>query len=66
MYYLSEEGDSAFMPAHWTDAGPKDPFVEQSGGRAVARTDDLLELVKIVEKFVKEIRPQCVNAIRPT
>jgi hypothetical protein len=53
------------MPATWTDVGPKDPFVEQSGGRAVARTEDLLELVKMVEKLVKEIRPQCVNEIRP-
>jgi hypothetical protein len=53
------------MPASWTDIGPKDPFVEQSRGRALARTEDLLELVKIVGKSVKEIKPQYVNAIKP-
>ena len=35
------------MPAHWTDVGPIDPFVEQSQGRAIARVVDLLELVKL-------------------
>ena len=53
------------MPASWTDVGPKDPFVEQSCGRAVARTEDPAGLVKVVGKLVKEIRPQCVNEIRP-
>lgn len=65
MYYLSAGGDTAFMPASWTDLGPKDPFVEQSQGRAVARVDDLLELVKMAEATVKEIKPQNVNEIRP-
>lgn len=46
------------MPAAWTDFGPKDPFVEQSQGRAVARVEDLLELVKLVEKSVKTITPR--------
>ena len=65
MYYLSAGGDTAFMPASWTDLGPKDPFVEQSQGRAVARVDDLLELVKMAEATVKEIKPQNVSEIRP-
>jgi len=65
VYYLSAGGDTAFMPASWTDLGPKDPFVEQSQGRAVARVDDLLELVKMAEATVKEIKPQNVNEIRP-
>jgi hypothetical protein len=65
VYYLSDRGNTAYMPAAWTDVGPKDPFVEQSQGRAVARVDDLLELVKMAEASVKEIKPKSVNAIRP-
>jgi hypothetical protein len=45
------------MPADWTDAGPKDPFVEQSQGRAIARLEDLLELVKMASGAVREIKP---------
>ncbi len=45
------------MPAAWTDCGPKDPFVEQAQGRAVARVEDLLELVKMTASAVKEIKP---------
>jgi hypothetical protein len=51
VYYLSDGGNTAFLPASWTDIGPKDPFVEQSRGRAVARTEDLLELVKVVKNL---------------
>jgi hypothetical protein len=58
VYYLSDDGNTAFLPASWTDIGPKDPFVEQSRGRTIARTEDLLELVKVVGKAVKEIKPQ--------
>ena len=57
VYYFSDDGNTAFMPASWTDIGPKDPFLEQSRGRAIARTEDLLELVKVVGKTVKEIKP---------
>jgi len=58
VYYLSNEGNTAFLPAAWTDIGPKDPFVEQAQGRAVARVQDLLELVQLVETTVKAIKPQ--------
>ena len=58
MYYLTERGHTAFLPASWTDAGPKDPFVEQAQGRAVARIEDLLELAKMAAGSVKEIRPK--------
>ena len=43
----------AYMPATWTDLGPKDPFVEQAQGRAMARVEDLLELVKIATRECK-------------
>jgi len=58
VYYLSNEGNTAFLPAAWTDIGPQDPFVEQAQGRAVARVQDLLELVQLVETTVKAIKPQ--------
>jgi hypothetical protein len=45
------------MPANWTDVGPMDSFVEQSQGRAIARVADLLELVKMMARDVKGIKP---------
>jgi hypothetical protein len=45
------------LPAAWTDAGPKDPFVEQAHGRAITRLEDLLALVKMVDESVKENKP---------
>lgn len=44
VYYLTEKGHTAYLQASWTDAGPRDPFVEQAQGRAIARVEDLLEL----------------------
>lgn len=57
MYYLTVEGLTAYLPAAWTDVGPRDPFVEQSRGRAIARVEDLLELVRLSASAVKEIKP---------
>jgi hypothetical protein len=51
----------AYFPATWTDAGPSDPFIVLSRGRAVGRFEDLLRLVKLIEDLkqsgVKEFRP---------
>jgi hypothetical protein len=47
--YLTVQGHRAYFPASWTDVGPRDPFVEQARGRAVARTEDLLELTRLIE-----------------
>jgi hypothetical protein len=41
------------LPACWTDAGPKDPFVEQAQGRAIARLEDLLKLAQIATEGCK-------------
>ena len=41
------------MPASWTDAGPRDPFIELAQGRAIARVEDLLELVNMTAGAVK-------------
>jgi len=57
VYYATAEGITAFLPAGWTDAGPKDPFVEVAHGRALARVEDLLELAKMTTRSVKEITP---------
>ena len=56
VYHLTEDGQQAFLPASWTDVGPKDPFVEQAQGRAIARVEDLLELAKMTRSGVKEIK----------
>jgi hypothetical protein len=58
VYYLNPKGHLACFPASWTDAGPRDPFVEQARGRAIARVEDLLELVKMTREGVNEIKPQ--------
>ena len=58
VYYLTKSGGPAFFPAAWTDLGPVEPFVEQARGRAIARTEDLLELAELVSGGVKEIKPQ--------
>jgi hypothetical protein len=57
VYYLTEQGHTAYLPASWTDAVCQDPFVEQAHGRAIARIEDLLELTKMTSKAVKEIKP---------
>jgi hypothetical protein len=53
VYYFGPDGQMAYLPATWTDVGAKDPFVEQAQGRAFARVEDLLELVKIVNRECK-------------
>ena len=58
MYYLTEQGYTAYLPASWTDAGPRDPFVEQAQGRAIARVEDLLDLAKMSHGAVNAIKPK--------
>ena len=55
---LTAEGATLHLPAAWTDLGPKDPFVEQAKGRAIARVEDLLELARITMECVNEITPK--------
>ena len=57
VFYATAEGLPAYLPASWTDMGPQDPFVQQSEGRAIARVEDLLELVRVVSAAVKQITP---------
>ena len=58
MCYLAEDDLTVVVPESWTDAGAKDPFVEQAQGRAIARTADLLELAQMTRRDVKEITPK--------
>ena len=51
----------AYLPAAWTDFGPKDPFVEQAQGRAFARTQDWLQIVDCIA----EINRRTVSQIKP-
>ncbi len=57
VFYLNEEDSLAYLPASWTDVGPKDPFLEQAQGRAIARLEDLLGLVAVVSG-VKQNTPK--------
>jgi hypothetical protein len=53
VYYFAADGQLGYMPASWTDAAPKDPFVELAQGRARARVEDLLALAKMMGKECK-------------
>lgn len=57
VYYALPEGVTRYVPASWTDVGPQDAFVELARGRAIARFEDLLDLVKITRGCVKENTP---------
>jgi len=57
VYYLTEQGHTAYLPASWTDAVSQDPFVKQAHGRAIARIEDLLQLTKMTSEAVNEIKP---------
>ena len=58
VYYLTEHGHTAYLPACWTDVGPPDPYVQQAQGRAIARVEDLLELARMTRGSVKIITPR--------
>jgi len=57
VFYPTEANLTAALPTSWTDVGPRDPFVEQAQGRAIARFADLLEIARITANAVKEITP---------
>ena len=40
------------IPSCWTDLLPPDPFVVLAAGRSHFRADDLLELVRLIERWV--------------
>jgi Family of unknown function (DUF5372) len=39
------------IPSHWTDLWPQDRFVVMAAGRSHFRADDLMELVRLIERL---------------
>jgi hypothetical protein len=56
--FYRSDGQLGYLPASWTDAGPPDPFVVQSQGRAIARPEDLDRLSQMIARGVRENAPQ--------
>ncbi|HHK41346.1 MAG TPA: hypothetical protein ENJ50_02910 [Planctomycetaceae bacterium] len=48
VYFYAEDGRLQRLPASWTDAVERDPFVVVAEGRAHFRLDDLLRLAELV------------------
>ena len=48
VYFHDEAGELVALPAQWTDVFPPDPFVAMSAGRSPFRTQDLLELARLL------------------
>ena len=61
VFYYTDQMEMASFPVGWTDVGEPDPFVALSQGRAMARVEDLLRLVQLIDDLkrepVKEIKP---------
>ena len=49
VYFHDDTGRLIGLPAQWTDVFPADPFVAISAGRSPFRTQDLLELARLLE-----------------
>ena len=50
VYFVDEHEELKRMPASWTSAGARDPFVEIAAGRACFRVEDLFELVSLIAR----------------
>jgi hypothetical protein len=61
VYCVTEEGLTVAVRESWTDAAPRDLFVKQAHGRAIARTVDLLELARMAEAVVKGNTPNTLS-----
>ena len=57
VYFHDAEGRLRSIPASWTTAVAKDPFVAMAGGRCPFRFQDLLKVVELVEKLGGGSRP---------
>jgi hypothetical protein len=51
VFFFNTKGRKSSVPLHWTDIGPKDPFVVVSAGRSFFRVEDLLGLVRLIEEI---------------
>jgi hypothetical protein len=53
VYFHDEAGHLVAVPAQWTDVFPPDPFVAISAGRSAFRTQDMLELARLLESLAQ-------------
>jgi hypothetical protein len=51
VFFYNTKGRRSSVPLHWTDIGPKDPFIVVSAGRSLFRIEDLLGLVRLIEEI---------------
>jgi len=48
VFFVDDRGQTRWLPASWTSVEPPDPFVVLAAGRAAFRTQDLLELARLI------------------
>lgn len=53
IYFAHSRGNQVWIPIGFTDLGPADPFVTVSNGRSLFRTDDLLQLARLVRELLR-------------
>jgi hypothetical protein len=51
VYFHDAEGRLTALPAAWTDVFSPDPFVVISAGRSAFRSNDLLELTRLIARL---------------
>jgi Family of unknown function (DUF5372) len=51
VYFQGPDELLTSIPSHWTDLFPQDPFVVMAAGRSHFRADDLVELVRLIERL---------------
>lgn len=54
VYFHDAEGRLTALPAAWTDVFSPDPFVIVSAGRSAFRSNDLLELARLIARLRQE------------
>jgi hypothetical protein len=54
VYFRDTTGWLRHLPAAWTSAAPRDPFVEMSAGRSHFRIEDLLQLAVLIARQMQD------------
>lgn len=54
VYFHTEDGRLASLPAAWTNTVPPDPFVVVAEGRSAFRVQDLVELAALLKQLDEE------------
>jgi hypothetical protein len=66
VYVRDDAGELRPLPVAWTDLAAADPFVVAAVGRSPLRTDDLLELVELVERLTARRRAAGSRGVQRT